>query len=193
MDDLRDQIFGKVTGDLDIFKKLGSKIPGFSGYIERQARRDSDKLLRDMIFKRFRELEGRVSSLQKDFISHGEIIYVDDLEAVAIKLRTFADKVRTAPRGYSGLFDAVNKNEAELQTLYEFDAAMLELADEVDRAIDNVETSVGTDGLPASIRHLETSARLCVDTYNQRENVFIATFATEEFGTDITEDVEGEE
>jgi cytochrome c556 len=192
MDDLRDQIFGKVTGDLDIFKKLGSKIPGFSGYIERQARRDSDKLLRDMIFKRFRELEGRVSSLQKDFISHGEIKYVDDLEAVAIKLRTFADKVRTAPRGYSGLFDAVNKNEAELQTLYEFDAAMLELADEVDRAIDNVETSVGTDGLPASIRHLETSARLCVDTYNQRENVFIATFATEEVGTDITEDVEGE-
>ncbi len=193
MDDLRDQIFGKVTGDMDIFKKLGSKIPGFSGYIERQARRDSDKLLRDMIFKRFRELEGRVSSLQKDFIAHGEIQYVDDLEAVAIKLRTFADKVRTAPRGYSGLFDAVNKNEAELQNLYEYDAAMLELADEVDRSIDNVEASVGTDGLPASIRHLETSARLCVDTYNQRENVFIATFATEGVVTDITEDIEGEE
>jgi len=192
MDDLRDQIFGKVTGDMDIFKKLGSKIPGFSGYIERQARRDSDKLLRDMIFKRFRELEGRVSSLQKDFIAHGEIQYVDDLEAVAIKLRTFADKVRTAPRGYSGLFDAVNKNEAELQNLYEYDAAMLELADEVDRSIDNVEASVGTDGLPASIRHLETSARLCVDTYNQRENVFIATFATEGVVTDITEDIEGE-
>jgi len=184
MDDLRDQIFGKVTGDMDIFKKLGTKIPGFNGYIERQARRDSDKLLRDLIFKRFRELEGRVSALQRDFIKHGDIQQVDDLEAVAIKLRTFADKVRTAPRGYSGLFDAVNKNEAELQRLYEFDAALLELADEVDRSIDNVETSVGTDGLPAAIRHLETSAQLCVDTYNQRENVFISTFSNE--------DIEGE-
>jgi hypothetical protein len=132
-----------------------------------------------MIFKRFRELEGRVSALQRDFIKHGEIQHVDDLEAVAIKLRTFADKVRTAPRGYSGLFDAVKKNEAELQKLYEYDAAMLELGDEVDRAIDNVEASVGTDGLPASIRHLETSAQLCVDTYNQREDVFIQTFSTE--------------
>ncbi len=184
MDDLRDQIFGKVTGDMDIFKKLGTKIPGFNGYIERQARRDSDKLLRDLIFKRFRELEGRVSALQRDFIKYGDIQQVDDLEAVAIKLRTFADKVRTAPRGYSGLFDAVNKNEAELQRLYEFDAALLELADEVDRSIDNVETSVGTDGLPAAIRHLETSAQLCVDTYNQRENVFISTFSDE--------DIEGE-
>ena len=180
MDDLRDQIFGKVTGDMDIFKKLGSKIPGFSGYIERQNRRDSDKLLRDMIFKRFREMEGRVSSLQRDFIKHGEIQYVDDLEAAAIKLRTFADKVRTAPRGYSGLFDAVKKNEEELQRLYEFDAALLEMSDEVERAIDNVEASVGTDGLPASIRYLETSAQLCVDTYNQREDVFISTFSSEE-------------
>jgi cytochrome c556 len=125
-----------------------------------------------------------VSALQRDFVKHGEIQQVDDLEAVAIKLRTFADKVRTAPRGYSGLFDAVNKNEAELQRLYEFDAALLELADEIDRAIDNVETSVGTDGLPAAIRHLETSAQLCVDTYNQRENVFLSTFSSE--------DIEGE-
>jgi hypothetical protein len=133
-----------------------------------------------MIFKRFREMEGRVSSIQRDFIKHGEIQYVDDLEAAAIKLRTFADKVRTAPRGYSGLFDAVKKNEEELQRLYEFDAALLEMSDEVERAIDNVEASVGTDGLPASIRYLETSAQLCVDTYNQREDVFISTFSSEE-------------
>jgi hypothetical protein len=185
MDDLRDQIFGKVTGDMDIFKKLGTKIPGFSGYIERQARRDSDKLLRDMIFKRFRELEGRVSALQRDFIKHGDIQYVDDLEAVAIKLRTFADKIRTAPRGYSGLFDAVNKNEAELQRLYEYDAAMLELGDEVERAVDNVEASVGTEGLPAAIRHLETSAQLSVDTYNKREDVFIQTFSTEDLEGEV--------
>ena len=193
MDDLRDMIFGKVTGDMDIFKKLGTKIPGFSGYIERQARRDSDKLLRDMIFRRFRELEGRVSAIQRDFIKHGQIQYVDDMEAVAIKLRTFADKVRTAPRGYSGLFDAVKKNEAELQRLYEYDAAMLELADEVDRAIDNVEASVDTEGLPAAISHLETSAQLCVETYDKRVDVFIETFSTSEVETYSETDIESEE
>ncbi len=171
MDDLRDQIFGKVSGDLDPFKKIVSKIPGFSGYIERQKRRDSDKLVRDLIFSRFRELESRVSKLQRDFISQGEITYVDDLEASAIKLRTFADRVRTAARGYSGLFDAVKINESELARLYEYDAAMLELVDEVGRAIDNVEASMATDGLPAALRHLETTARLCVETFDRREEV----------------------
>lgn len=175
MEQLRDMIFGKVTGDMDIFKKVASKVPGFSGYIERQARRDSDKLIRDTIFNRFRELEGRVSALQRDFIDQGDIAYVDDLEAAAIKLRTFADKVRTASRGYSGLFDAVMINEEELQRLYEYDAAMLELVDEVGRAIDNVEASVGTDGLPAAIRNLETTARLCIETFNRREEIIIVS------------------
>jgi hypothetical protein len=171
MDDMKDQLFGKVTGDMDPFKKIFSKIPGFSGYVERQNRRDSDKLIREAIFDRFRQMEARVSGLQRDFISHGEIGYVDDLEAAAIKLRTFADRVRTAARGYSGLFDAVKINEDELARLYEYDAAMLDQADEVDRAIDNIEASIGTDGLPAAIRHLETVARQCNETFDRREMV----------------------
>jgi hypothetical protein len=171
MSDLKDQILGKVTGDMDVFEKLASKIPGWKGYIERQHRRDSDKLLRDTIFSRFRELEAHVSALQIDFISQGEIAYVDDLEKAAIKLRTFADRVRTAPRGYSSLFAAVKINEEELAKLYEFDAALLAQADEVSRAIDHIQASIGTDGLMAAIRNLQTVSAQCIETYDRREEV----------------------
>ena len=174
MTDMKDQLFDKVHGDMDVFKKILDKIPGFKGYIERQARRDSDKLLRDTVFKRFRELEGRVSELQREFISQGELQYIDDLEAAAVRLRTFADRVRTAPRGYSSLFEAVKINEAELQKLYEFDAALLAMGDEVERALDNVEASIGTDGLKAALRNLEKLARKCVETYDRREDVVAA-------------------
>jgi hypothetical protein len=177
MGDTKDQIFGKVTEDMDFFKKILNKIPGFGGYIERQKRRDSDKLIREYIFDRFRELEGRVSRLQRDFISQGEIQYVDDLEATAIKLRTFADRLRTAPRGYAGMFDAVKINEEELTHLYEYDASLLGLVDEVNHAIDNVESSVGTDGLPASIRNLETKAMQCIEAYDKRESVILGISA----------------
>ncbi len=173
MADEKEQIYGKVTEDMDPFKKILNKVPGFGGYIERQKRRDSDKLIREYLFDQFRKLEGRVSRMQRDFISQGEIKYVDDLEATAIKLRTFADRIKTAARGYSGLFDAVNVNEAELTQIYEYDSSMLDLVDEVDRAIDNVESSVGTDGLPAAMRHLETKAGDCIQAFNDRENVIL--------------------
>ena len=48
-----DDFFQKVTSMQDPFKKLASYIPGFGGYVERQNRRDADKLLRDTVARRF--------------------------------------------------------------------------------------------------------------------------------------------
>jgi len=44
--------------------------------------------------------------------------------------------------------------EEELTSIYQYDAELLEKGATVSAAIDNVESSIGTDGLPASIRHL---------------------------------------
>lgn len=173
MSDEKEQVFGKVSEDIDPFKKILNKVPGFGGYIERQKRRDSDKLIREYIFDQFRELEGRVSRMQRDFIRQGDIQYVDDLEATAIKLRTFADRIKTAQRGYAGLFDAVKINEDELTQLYEYDASMLDFTDEINHAIDNVEASVGTDGLQAAIRHLETKAEESIQAFDRRESAIL--------------------
>jgi hypothetical protein len=174
MSDFQDQIFGKVGSDMDFFKKILSKIPGFKGYMERQSRRDADKLLRQTVANRFEEQWQRVSGLQRDFISQGEIALVDDLEAAAIKLRTFIDRIRRAPRGYSGLFDAVKINEEELAMLYQYDAVLLDTAEEVGRAVDNIEASIGSEGLPAAIRHLTTLSRQAVEAYDRRGEVVYA-------------------
>ncbi len=164
-------LFDQVTNDQDIFKKLASKIPGFDGYIERQNRRAADKLMRESIADHFEALYKRISALQTDFINQGEILYVDDLEKAAIKLRTFIDKIRRATYGYSGFFDAVKINEDELARVYEYDAALLDLEEEVSNAIDNVEASMGSDGLPAAIRHLTSKAQDCLDAFNRRDEV----------------------
>lgn len=173
MSDLKDQIYQKVTGGMDFFKKIASKIPGFKGYVERQNRRDSDKLIRDTIYRRFRELEGRISDLQVEFLNQGEIKHTNDLEKAALRLRTFADRVHTAPRGYSSMFEALKINEAELTKLYEYDATLLDKTDEVERAIDNVQASVGTDGLPAAIRNLQNVSKECIRAYDKRQEVVV--------------------
>jgi hypothetical protein len=169
-----EQFFEKVTSQTDPFKKVASFIPGFKGYIERQNRRDADKLLRDTVARRFDEQSSRASQLQSDMVSSGMIEFVDDMEKAAIKLRTFIDKISTAPRGYSGLFDAVKINEKELEAIYQFDAAFFDLAEQVGRALDNVEASLGDQAaLPAAIRNVTSLARMAVETYNRRSEVVI--------------------
>ena len=164
--------FEKVSSQVDPFKKLASYIPGFSGYVERQNRRDADKLLRDTVARRFEELWGRASNLQVELVNNGMIKYVDDMEKATIALRTFIDKISTAARGYSGLFDAVKINEKELEAIYQFDAAFFDLGEQVKSGLDNVEASLADENaLPAAIRNLTTLSRLAVETFEKRSEV----------------------
>jgi len=164
--------FEKVTSQADPFKKLLAYIPGFSGYIERQNRRDADKVLRDTVARRFEELWGRASNMQVELVNSGMIKYVDDMEKAAIGLRTFIDKISKAARGYSGLFDAVKINEKELAAIYQFDLAFFTLGDQVSAALDNVEASLADEAaLPAAIRNLTSLSRLAVETFERRAEV----------------------
>jgi hypothetical protein len=170
--------YGQVTSSQDIFKKLLSKVPGFSGYIERDNRRAADKIMRETIANRFEAIWGRISAFQRELISQGEISWVDDVEAAAIKIRQFIDRVRTTSYGYSGLFDAVKINEKELALVYAYDEAMLSLVDVMDRAVTNMETSIGSDGFPASVRNLVSTAQLCVETFDKRYEAFMGQITT---------------
>jgi hypothetical protein len=167
-------LFQQVNDDQDIITKLIGKIPGFKGYVERENRRASDKVLRELIAQRYEEAWKRVSSIQRDLVREGELILVGDLESAALKLRQFSDRIKTAAYGYSSFFDAVKINEDELKTLYEYDLSLMNSVDVITRAIENVETSIGGDGLPAAVRNLTSQAQDSVDLYNRRSEVFLS-------------------
>lgn len=170
MSDLIEQ----VTSDQDPITKIAGKIPGFIGYIERQSRRAADKLLREAIGERYRELWKKVGNLQQDLASDGELEYLDDLEKSAMKMQTFIDKITGASYGYSGFFDAVKINEEELSKLYEHDLAFLDLEDGISRAIDNVEASKDSDGMPAAVSHLVNLTRDLVTAFESRGQVLLS-------------------
>ena len=167
-------LYDKVSEGQDPLTKLISKIPGFDGYIEKNTRRAADKLLREQISSVYTELWKRVGNLQQDLASSGELQHLDELETAATKLQTFIDKVSNAAYGYAGFFDAIKIKEEELAKIYQFDAALLEMSDEFSRAIDNVDTSIGSDGLPAAIRHLVGLSRDLVSTFERRHEVVVA-------------------
>ena len=131
----------------------------------------SDKLLREKIADEFDTLNQRVSSLQREMVDQGELAAVGSLENAAIKLRQFTDRIRTASYGYAGIFDAIKIKEEQLDQVYQYDYALLELSESVASAIDNVETSIGTEGQDAAIRHLVTVSQQCVDAFNKRTEV----------------------
>jgi hypothetical protein len=164
-------MYSRVVGDQDIVRKLLSKIPGFSGYIERENRRSSDKLLREYIAAHYEAQWKRISGIQTDLINNSQIDLVDDLERAALKLRQFIDRIKTAAYGYGSFFEATKVNEKELSAVYAYDTALMASVDEVSRAVDNLETSIGTDGAVAAIRNLVSVAQQSVDSFNKRGEI----------------------
>jgi translation elongation factor EF-4 len=170
---------GKITAGEDLIGKIRNFLAGFVGYVKRENRREADKTLRSTVSNRWEEQWSRISQIQREMISAGQLEFVDDLEAAAIKIRTFIDRVKGASYGYAGFFDAVRINDSELSRLYEYDLALLESVDKLSAAVDNVEASLGTDGLPAAIRNLVTQSQEAIDTYNRRDEVILQSKASE--------------
>jgi len=152
-------------------ERLAQKIPGFRGYRDREHRRDADKLLRLTVAHKVDEQWRRLTEVQRELAGAGEFGYLDDMEAIAIRFRTFSDQVRTASYGYAGLFDAVKVEEPELEKLYTYDLMLLDLADQLRSGVDQLETAIGTPEFPNAMRALLSLARQAVEAFNRREEI----------------------
>jgi hypothetical protein len=164
-------LFDRITTQQDALKKLLAKIPGFKGYFARSDRRSADKLLRETISDKYQVQWQRISGIQRDLVNAGKIEVLDDVEIGAVRLRQFIDRIKTATYGYSGFFDPVKINEAELTAIYQYDLALVTMADEVTNAIDNLEASIDSDGFPAAVRNLNQKAQDCIDAFNKRSEL----------------------
>jgi hypothetical protein len=81
-------------------------------------------------------------------------------------------KVRDAPQGYAGFFDAVKVKEEDLARVYAFDEAMLAYSDQVGADVSGIEKAVDMDeDIAGSIRGLDMTLREANTTFNSRNEI----------------------
>jgi hypothetical protein len=168
--DMYDKIDSESTG----LGKLLSKIPGFNGYIEKGRRREADQILRETIASRLEEsrlkLAGVHQELSRDIIK--AIDYAEPLGRADTRLMGLIGKIKDAPEGYAGFFDAVKVKEEELAQVYAFDEAMLTFSEEIGADVDALEKSVLDEGdIDFAIRELDNTLRDANETYNSRQEI----------------------
>jgi len=169
-------ILGKAEEQRNALQKVIDVIPGWGGYQKRQRRREADRLLRQVLADKLGEQRRRLSKAQKELLSHGRLDLVDDVESSVTQLKTFTDRIRFASYGYAGLFDAVKIREAELQQLYEFDAALIEYVERLDTANDHLLDALpGGEGLEEVLDVIEEIVREANDTFDGREHMILGS------------------
>ena len=87
---------GKITEGKDLIGKIRNFIAGFVGYVDRENRREADKILRETTAQRYEEVWSRISELQRQLISEGKLELVDDLELPKIGSFSFGMELSSA-------------------------------------------------------------------------------------------------
>lgn len=76
----------------NVFDKIGSLIPGYKGYAERDGRRNCDKILRDSISSQLSECEKTLYSQMKEALKIKDKSKMNELEEVRKETNTFYQK-----------------------------------------------------------------------------------------------------
>jgi hypothetical protein len=163
--------YKKITDRQGGIEDLVRKIPGFKGYFERQDRRAADKLLREKLARSLEETSREFTRLQRRLVSAGAIQYMERVQAIDVKLRTFIDKVESASQGYAGLFDVVKIDENALAGVYAFDNALFAYQEQLMAGLKQLEGAIGSDSIGVVLDELELLIIEVVNTFDRRVEV----------------------
>jgi len=167
-------VLGKVEESRNILEKLGSIIPGWKGYQERQERRKADQILRQTLAERLAEQRKRLDVAINELIENNRYDLVDNVGSAVTQLQTFIDRVRFASYGYSGLFDAVKINQKELEQIYNFDMALFDYVERLNTANDRLQEAISTgQGVVETVRIIRDICREANNTFDEREHLVL--------------------
>jgi hypothetical protein len=168
--DMYDKIEQQSTG----LGQLLSKVPGFGGYMERSRRREADQILRKTISSRLEQTRLRLSNVHQELsrdISKA-IEYAEPLGRADTRLVGLIGKIRDAPEGYAGFFDAVKVKEDDLARVYAFDESMLGYADQISADVDALQKAVYDDGdIEGGIRELDHTLSEANAAFDSRQEL----------------------
>lgn len=133
----------------NIFDKIGSLIPGYAGYADRDSRRNCDKLLRNEIAKEMLGNESVINEKIKQEVKGKNFDILQDLEERRQSLRSLSEKIKYAPYGESSFFSDTQIKENELKKIYQFDDKLLSLLEAtkkklLDMSIDEIDVYIAS-------------------------------------------------
>ncbi len=97
------------------------QIPGYTAYRAKERRRDDDRAVREGVAGDLQAIAADVESIARDLANQRRLDQIQPVESLVRQIRLLADRVRTAPGGYAGLFSDQEIDEYALDQLRRFD------------------------------------------------------------------------
>jgi hypothetical protein len=158
-----------LISEKSFLERLASHVPGIAGYREREARRETDRRLRDWLARRVDEAASDLDAVRNRLTRDARLEAMAAVSDLDRSLKKTAAALRFADAGYGGLFDAVKVRESELAAIYAFD---LSLVDAVTGLADRVRAAAEGDLAGEALPRLVAEARRLDVLVGRRRELF---------------------
>ncbi len=140
-------------------------IPGYSGYRDKENRRDADKAVRNRLAEELANRAERVESIATGLANQRRIAEIGPVNDLASNIRYLRDRINTASYGYGGLFSNRDINASVLDQIRLFDESLFASLDRIDATLTAIDQAVSTGG---DIAAAAVAARIAVTEANGR-------------------------
>ena len=166
-------LYNKIVSDRGTLESIANKIPGFSGYMEQSSRRDADRTIREHIAGLLKTQMDRMASIERDIISGSGIGFMEKSKSIKTRLDNLRRRISSDTPGYSGFFATNKIGPDELARVYAFDAAMVDYADQIGEALDELGSAASSgEGIGEALVALDNIVMEANQAYDLRDNVF---------------------
>ena len=114
-------VYAKAKGEMRLSERILAAIPGFHGYKEKELRRESDKLIRNHLYRKLRGMKNDLRTVAQKLADRRWLDVLQDIDRLVAKVERVSQKVNHASYGYAGFFDVVKVKEDNLDRMIEFD------------------------------------------------------------------------
>lgn len=109
---------------MERISKLLNRVPGYTGYRDKENRRDEDKRIREAIASEITAQVDRLNQYSAELSAEREFTHLSRLESLIGQVRLLGDRIRTASYGYGGIFTEREVDATALDQLRQFDLSM---------------------------------------------------------------------
>jgi len=130
-------IYERAKEEMRLSERILAALPGFRGYKEKELRRESDRLIRNHLYRRLMEARKDLKEVFQRLSDNRLHEVLTKMDRFIMRFDRVSQKINHASYGYAGFFNVVKVEESKLDKMIDFDTGML---DEVEKIVAEADT-----------------------------------------------------
>lgn len=157
-------------------ERILASIPGFRGYKEKELRRESDRLIRNHLYRRLSEAKSDLKDVFQKLSDRRLFEVLTDMDRLVAKFDRIAEKVNHASYGYTGFFNVVKVEEENLDKMIDFDNQLIDDVEKLVNEVNEFKVEVTRQEIKKArerIQHLVETLEAFEETFDKRGEVIL--------------------